>query len=689
MKDILNFLEKIVGEPYSKYFFGAIVLIAVFKFGKEVIEFFNRRALTQHLRPFYQDYEVAKARKYFVETHCQNVAPSLKDEPKDSTTVRNRITKFFLNKGFSIKGDKAKFYLVLGGSGTGKTTFMINLCWRYMSRRWWLLKRYDIKLFPISDKRTDIEIENIKKNGQAHNTILLLDALDEDQEASEKFTERLQQILKDVQNFKEVIITCRTQFIPDEESIPGELRIPFQGPERGFHTLEKFYISPFNEKDIRKYLNKKFGFIPLWPKNWVRKKRANKIVQKSPNLVVRPMLLAYIDDLLEGGAQQYEHTHQIYEAMVDKWLDREAARVDLEKRDSFRRDLYDFSLQASKKIYLRWKEESRLYLTQEEIETMSTFSLDETEKKSRSLLNKDAKGNLKFAHKSILEYFVALNTKEDAKFFYSLSFEGWDILEEFCEQLVPYPIMVKVEGGSFMMGGKGEFGEKPIHKVTVKDFYIGKYPVTQAQWEKVMGENPSHFKGDLQRPVEQVSWEDCQQFIKKLNQQTGMNFRLPSEAEWEYAARGGKRSKGFTYAGSNQLDEVGWFWENSGDKKLSGRKNRNKITRNNCTTYPVGHKKPNELGLYDMSGNIREWCEDDWHENYKYTPDDGSAWIDQPRGQRRVFRGGSWIDENYMSQVAFRFNSDSDSRKFAIGFRVSGTDLLLFSFSLLLLVLGL
>ncbi|MEM8899400.1 MAG: SUMF1/EgtB/PvdO family nonheme iron enzyme [Bacteroidota bacterium] len=214
--------------------------------------------------------------------------------------------------------------------------------------------------------------------------------------------------------------------------------------------------------------------------------------------------------------------------------------------------------------------------------------------------------------------------------------------------------MMKVEGGNFMMGGYGNYDGKPIHQVSLEDFHIGKYPVTQAQWEKVMGENPSRFTGDLQRPVEQVSWEECQKFIEKLNQQTGMKFRLPSEAEWEYAARGGKLSKGYTYAGSNQLEEVGWFWENSGDKKLSGKWALDKVIRNNGKAHPVGRKDPNELGLYDMSGNIWEWCKDDWHSDYKKAPNNGSAWIDQPRGQYRVARGGSWDYGVGYCRVAFR-----------------------------------
>ncbi len=217
--------------------------------------------------------------------------------------------------------------------------------------------------------------------------------------------------------------------------------------------------------------------------------------------------------------------------------------------------------------------------------------------------------------------------------------------------------MVFVQGGSFIMGATSEqkhdakSDESPEHLVFVGDFYIGKYEVTQAQWKAVMGGNPSNFKGD-NRPVEQVSWDDVQEFIRKLNAQTGKTFRLPTEAEWEYAARGGSKSQGYKYAGSNALGNVAWYTDNSGSR-----------------THPVGTKQPNELGLYDMSGNVWEWCSD-WYGSSYY----GSSPSSNPRGPSlgsgRVLRGGGWFNLSRYCRVSYRGSISPGSRSYNIGFRL-------------------
>ena len=187
--------------------------------------------------------------------------------------------------------------------------------------------------------------------------------------------------------------------------------------------------------------------------------------------------------------------------------------------------------------------------------------------------------------------------------------------------------MMKVEAGTFNMGATSEqqdadSDEKPVHKVTLsRNYYIGKTEVTQALWKAVMGSNPSNFEGD-NKPVENVSWDDCQRFISRLNAATDMNFRLPTEAEWEFAARGGNKSKHYEYSGSNDLDDVAWYDGNS-----------------HSTTHDVATKQPNELGLYDMSGNVWEWCSD-WYGDYSSNAQTDPA--GPFSGSRRVYRGGSW-----------------------------------------------
>ena len=222
--------------------------------------------------------------------------------------------------------------------------------------------------------------------------------------------------------------------------------------------------------------------------------------------------------------------------------------------------------------------------------------------------------------------------------------------------------MLPVEGGTFTMGataeqgGNAESDGQPTHSVTLSSFYMGETEVTQALWQAVMGSNPSNFKGN-NLPVETVSWKDCQTFINKLNQLLagqlgGKRFALPTEAEWEYAARGGKKSRGYKYSGSNTLDNVAWYTS----------------TTNDSGTKPVGTKTPNELGLYDMSGNVWEWCSD-WYGSY------GSGAQTNPTGSTsgsyRVGRGGSWINSAGLCRVSVRYYDSPDGRGRILGLRLS------------------
>jgi formylglycine-generating enzyme len=259
--------------------------------------------------------------------------------------------------------------------------------------------------------------------------------------------------------------------------------------------------------------------------------------------------------------------------------------------------------------------------------------------------------------------------------------------------------LVLVKGGNFKNTKSNYYGKR----VAVSDFYIGKYAVTQKEWVEVMGSNPSKFKGD-NLPVEMVSWYDSVEYCNKKSLKEGLKpyyninkskqdpnnkpdpkfgdldnqrwtvtinegadgYRLPTEAEWEYAAGGGQVSLSYTYSGSDNVDEVAWYWRNSGDKSLSGAWNLPLIEQNHDRPKPVGGKKPNELGLYDMSGNVREWCWD-WQGDLQSNVTDPAG---SKGGFRRVWKGGGWIGADFCCASAYRGGLAANGTGPDQGFRV-------------------
>ncbi|MFK7948277.1 MAG: SUMF1/EgtB/PvdO family nonheme iron enzyme [Saprospiraceae bacterium] len=215
--------------------------------------------------------------------------------------------------------------------------------------------------------------------------------------------------------------------------------------------------------------------------------------------------------------------------------------------------------------------------------------------------------------------------------------------------------MVRVQGGTFQMGStKGKSNEKPVHTVKLKSFSISKYEITQKQWREIMGKNNDNYHKNCDNcPVDNVSWKDANNFIQTLNKKIGRNYRLPTEAEWEYAARGGQKSKNFTFAGSNNINDVAWYSKNSNRK-----------------TYKVGSKRPNELGLYDMSGNVYEWCSDWYDKNYYKNSPTSNPKNTNSNNRYHVLRGGSWFNyAKYCRTTARRTNTD-DNEYTMNGFRL-------------------
>jgi len=270
---------------------------------------------------------------------------------------------------------------------------------------------------------------------------------------------------------------------------------------------------------------------------------------------------------------------------------------------------------------------------------MLTITTDNENEYSRTV----KAGNLKAGESGIITLPTANNHS------------GWTPKKTFTVGGISFK-MILVNGGTFTMGATEEQGndyygnETPTHSVTLDSYYIGETEVTQELWQAVMGSNPSYFN-DSKRPVEEVSWNDCHKFITKLNAATGQNFRLPTEAEWEFAARGGTQSKGYKYSGSNTIDDVAWYYYNSSSQ-----------------THEVAQKSPNELGLYDMSGNVWEWCYDlygGYSSNSQTNPTGPS------NGDSRVCRGGGWLIIARNCRVSERYDNAPSFRYDFIGLRLA------------------
>lgn len=693
----------------------AVVLVAALlwllgNLVKRGIERWKNHRAARKLDPQFDYAAVRKATGIYIPTQYQNASPARQDEPgfTHQYVARSPLIPFFIKTAFNEKSDSERFYLILADSGMGKTTFMINLYLSYHSffnRR----RKHKMCLFRFSNPDTMMLIKAIKYE-EARETILLLDALDEDPGIvsddpavtdAEAFQQRVDEIIEATRSFAEVVMTCRTQYFPGQEDNPYELNIR-RPDEKGFYVLNKLYLSPFNMEEVKRYLRKKYGYLPFLNRN--KKQQAARLVGQSRHLVMRPMMLSYIDDLLSDPDKKFERDYDIYETLIQKWLLREANKRKYRgaDREAFIKHLYKVSQKTAIAIWQVWQVRKRLYLTKDEavaIASENNIDLRPEEVTGQSLLTCDGAGNWKFAHKSIMEFFIAQHIAENFADFKTYHFMGMDMARRFCREL-GVPELVFVKGGTFLMGSPDTERERredeAQHSVKVSDLYMMAHAVTVGQFEAFIEatgyetdadiDDGSYFwdgkkwlkkagvnwrcdvKGGIQldktHPVIHVSWNDAVAYAEWMSKTHKGNFRLPTEAEWEYACRAGTQTPFHT--GENlTTEQVNYSGNNPYPDYL-----RSKYLK---STSSVGSYPANAWGLHDMHGNVWEWCQD-WFDGQYYDKGKAKGTVENPvgpyTGTLRVIRGGSWGSDAAACRTANRNKTYPDSRLASIGFRL-------------------
>lgn len=388
--------------------------------------------------------DVDSATRYYIPTYYQNVSPTVEEEPgrRYIASAKNKLIPLFLKEIFSNNIGN-KFYLILADTGMGKTTMLINLYLAYKDKIKWSFSRYKYKiwLFPLGSNRS---LDKIKKIDSKENSILLLDAFDEDVNAIGDYESRLKEILEIVMDFKIIVITCRTQFFPSQKEEPYETGYFSFGETNEEYKFQKLYLSPFDNRDVKRYIRKRFSIFAFQ-----KKRAAINITKKSPNLAVRPMLLYHIADLIKAK-RNFEYSFEIYSTLIENWIHREFLkpniRVKYKSYQDYRKALYWFSHSLAIYIYKNRNIEGGYF-----IKNLETFYYDgkniididneiltvaESEGKSKSLLNRDIEGNYKFSHRSIMEYFLAAEMIFNQEFYLNFNFSSMNSTSKFLEEML-------------------------------------------------------------------------------------------------------------------------------------------------------------------------------------------------------------------------------------------------------------
>ena len=434
------------------------VAMWLWKKGNDILTFFStkrkwrRDYIKKGLEHSFGDYLSTERLKCYVPTQCQGTPPHNFDEPDEAvaSSPRQELITLFLDTVFTPSNTNRMLYCILAGSGMGKTTFTVQLFVEYVNKYKKSTLPYDIFIRDMGESKILEEIHSLSNElgENAHRSILLLDALDENLQASENFEDFRSKLEDEIAPFKYVVITCRSQFFPNEQEIPVDSKIRINTTNKNLLTYNKIYICPFSSEDIDLYIGKKYkGF---GKKNRQLRKQAKYIIGKCEHLMARPVLLSYIDDLMDEN-REYTTEADIYEALIQKWLHREVNSIpDSAERIKRYEELVSFSQTLAIAMYQNWREtgDFRLDATQMD-DFCKKYHFDKSQYQfpRRSLINHDANGAYKFAHKSFLEYFLAKHYFENADF--DFSFEGMDMAELFFQGFCKKEYREKTVGNSF------------------------------------------------------------------------------------------------------------------------------------------------------------------------------------------------------------------------------------------------
>ncbi len=597
------------------------IVAALWKLLPAFLRWLDSRTLIDLCAEAYTAEDVERYTRYYIQPDCQSVDPSGLEDFRCIVLTRKPL---FSAMDLNLRSPGTdRFLIVLADSGMGKTAFLLNYYARHRRRWWWQLRGIELKLVPLNQPDAG-EMIGAVPEADRKRTVLFLDALDEDQKAIADHRQRLSELIGLSRQFKSVVITCRSQFFPKDEEIPTDTGLITALPTKGSkkYSLQKIYLAPFTDEQVDTYLRRSY-------RRGRRREEARKVVRQIPDLVSRPLLLTYVEDLIANKGIKF--TFQMYETVVEKWCVRESDFVAPDK-------LREFSECLAEEMFLLRGERQMERIPEAELQPLAArfkIDLESWKLRGRSLLNRDAAGHYKFSHRSILEY---LFVKRFTAGLVRPHSEPWtDLMQVFLREM-----MGSSEAAAFVPA-RSEINSKispfrapdglmyvwiPAPNKAPGGFWMGQTPVTVAAYRRFTEGSkrdiPQGQQGD-DHPVVNVSWDDTVAYCKWAGD------RLPTEAEWEYAALAGSSVDPY-----GPLDEVAWYTENS-----------------NGTTHPVEQKKPNAWGLYDTLGNVWEWC-DDYYEQ-------GS--------DRRVLRGGSWGFSQEDVRASFRDRCGPALRNNNAGFR--------------------